>query len=111
MNTRTRNPAVGIASASVSRYDTSRDRYITTDSARYGTTEVARSKRLRARRGRAYGASTSCHDEPSWTVGAAANELTYPSLLVHEPNAQERLGSSSLESLHSSPRCPPPRAQ
>src|SRR5436305_14062507 len=81
MNTRTRNPAVGTAKASVSRYDTSSDRYITTDSARYGTTEVARSRRLRSRRGRAYGASTSCHDATSWTVGAAANELTYSSLL------------------------------
>src|SRR3954451_23480556 len=57
--TRTRKPAVGTASASVSTYETCNDRYISTDSARYGTTEVARSSRLRPSRGRAYGARVS----------------------------------------------------
>src|SRR5918994_404012 len=56
MYVRSTKPAAGIASASTSRYETSSARYISTESARYGTIEVAMSSRLRPKCGRAYGA-------------------------------------------------------
>src|SRR5215218_3157850 len=59
MYVRSRKPAAGIASASTTRYETSNARYISTESAKYGTTEVAMSSRLRPRRGRVYGARAS----------------------------------------------------
>src|SRR4051794_26865845 len=59
MYVRTANPAVGTARASTSRYETSRAKYIATESARYGTTEVARSRRLRPRCDSAYGATSA----------------------------------------------------
>jgi len=55
---RSRKPAAGTASASVSRYDTRSEKYIATHRARYGNTEVARSRMLRGRLGRAYTASS-----------------------------------------------------
>src|SRR5215211_7014920 len=59
MYVRSRKPAAGIASASTTRYETSSARYISTESAKYGTSEVAMSSRLRPRRGRVYGARAS----------------------------------------------------
>src|SRR5215218_2829447 len=59
MYVRSRKPAAGIASASTTRSETSSARYISTESARYGTSEVAMSSRLRPRRGRVYGARAS----------------------------------------------------
>src|SRR5439155_8964924 len=68
MYVRSRKPAAGIASASASRYETSSVMYINTESARYGTTEVAMSNRLRPRRGRAYGARVSRQEGRSVSV-------------------------------------------
>src|SRR5215211_4037362 len=59
MYVRSRKPAAGIASASATRYETSSARSISTESAKYGTTEVAMSSRLRPTRGRVYGARAS----------------------------------------------------
>src|SRR5437764_15059111 len=76
-NVRTRNPAAGTARIRARAVDTPSKRYIPTDSARYGTTEVASSSRLRPTRGAAYGASASFQNGPadggdignSWSSG------------------------------------------
>ena len=59
MKVRSRKPAAGIARASVIQTETSRQRYIATVRARYGTTEVATSKRLRRSDGCSYRAIDS----------------------------------------------------
>src|SRR5690348_1341131 len=61
MKTRTRNPAVGIASSRVRTGEMSSVRYISTDSARYGIAEVATWSQARRGQGWAYGASVSRH--------------------------------------------------
>src|SRR3954454_14946940 len=59
MNVRSMNPAVSGASASVSQTDTSSSLYITTSSAKYGTSEVIRSRPVCLRSGRAYSRTAS----------------------------------------------------
>src|SRR3954454_2641436 len=61
MNVRSRKPAASGAKASVSSTDTSSNRYIATSSAKYGTTEVIRSRAVRNRFGRAYSLTASRH--------------------------------------------------
>src|SRR5436305_15164903 len=64
-NGRTRNPAAGTARIRARAVDTPSKRYIPTDSARYGTTEVASSSRVRPTRGFAYGARASFQNGPT----------------------------------------------
>src|SRR5919202_4062242 len=59
MYVRSRNPEAGTARARTRREETSTARYISTERARYGTTDVARSSRLRPTRGRTYGPRAS----------------------------------------------------
>src|SRR5260221_8254801 len=75
MKVRNRNPAAGIARATVIQAEKSRQTYITTVRARYGTTDVARSKRLWGSEGRSCGAIDSrqgCRLESESRLGAAA---------------------------------------
>src|SRR5215207_7287867 len=78
MYVRSRNPEAGTATARTRRKETSTARYISTESARYGTTDVARSSRLRPKRGRAYGARASrkkgCSLE-GLALGASLNDV------------------------------------
>src|SRR5215210_773559 len=73
MNVRSRKPAAGTASASVSQYETPRLRYITAVRAKYGTTEVARSSNARPRCGSAYGASDCALGTACWPAMGSAS--------------------------------------
>ena len=61
MYVRRRKPAAGTASTRASQTETSSAKRIATSSARYGTTDVATSSRLRETRGCAYGARICRH--------------------------------------------------
>src|SRR3954470_15219885 len=74
MNVRSMNPAVSGASASVSQTETSSSLYITTSSAKYGTTEVIRSKPVRLRSGRAYSRTASRQGAAS-VISRAVSQL------------------------------------
>src|SRR3954449_5271197 len=74
MNVRSMNPAVSGASASVTQTETSSSLYITTSSARYGTTEVIRSKPVRLRSGRAYSRTASRQGAAS-VISRAVSQL------------------------------------
>src|SRR4051812_21973623 len=74
MKVRSMNPAASGASASVSQTDTSSSLYITTSSAKYGTTEVIRSKPVRLRSGRAYSRTASRQGAAS-VISRAVSQL------------------------------------
>ena len=74
MKVRSRNPAAGIARARVTQGEISMLRYIATVSAKYGATEVARSRRLRRSEGCSWAAIDSrqtCRPESRSGIGAA----------------------------------------
>src|SRR2546421_4966705 len=71
MKVRSMKPAVGIARAATSRYETSRAQYMSAVSAMYGSAEVAMSSRPLRTLGLAYGASRSRQKAcPSWGSSA-----------------------------------------
>jgi hypothetical protein len=108
MYVRSRKPAAGTASASVSRYDTSSARYISAERARYGATEVAMSSRLRPRLGRTYGTKASRQNGRSAQAlerGAALITVTAPDARALFTLAAERAagGTASRREPHARP--------
>jgi hypothetical protein len=108
MYVRSRKPAAGTASASVSRYDTSSARYISTERARYGATELAMSSMPRPRLGRAYGArafSQNGRSAHAFERGAAPITVTASDARAPFTLAAERAagGTAARREPHAQP--------
>src|ERR1700729_3153977 len=96
MYVRTRNPAAGTASSSVSGYERFTARYIRTDSPRYGTTDVRTFRTLHRRFEPTYGSSAFCQNAAPVPESAGGAPSGRPWALAETTSAFTTLTSEVL---------------